>query len=125
MILTRPYRVELWLPRLPRMNTSDRIHRWLAIKERDAIFAEVSGLLWGKVPSEPLPWSRVVVTRCSGSREPDAENLSQGGKHIFDALVHYRVLADDSPRHVKRVYRWKPAKRGKGGVRVLIAELER
>lgn len=120
MTAPTPYHVTLHLPMLPRMNTSDRVHRWVQIKEKKAIEQAVGAQLMGRVPKHPLERTRVRVTRRSGSRRPDFENLTQGAKHIFDALTLYGVIVDDGPEFVEREYLWEPAKRGKGFVSVEI-----
>lgn len=74
----------------------------------------------GRWPAQPLSRARVTITRAS-TREPDYDNLTQGGKFILDGLVKAGVLVDDSPAVVGRPeYLWERAPRGMGSVRIQV-----
>lgn len=90
--------------------------------ERDVGFAVRAA---GK-PHAPLELARVVLTRCSAS-EPDPDNLAASFKPVVDALVAAGVLSGDEPHRFegrRPEYRWEPAPRHQGRVRVEVEERE-
>lgn len=111
---------------LPPMNTADGLHRWSRTKLRKVWESKVIAAVLLELkrwPAKPLERARVTIVRCS-TREPDFENLTQGGKFILDGLVKAGVLADDAPKVIGRPdYQWEPAPRGKGCVRVRVEEV--
>lgn len=121
--------LDLTIPGLPPMNTAGphggshwsrtRIKRqW----EGHVCAAVLTAL--GRWPAAPLERARVTITRCS-TREPDFDNLAQGGKFILDGLVKAGVLADDSPKVIGRPeYLWEPAPAAQGCVRVRVEEVD-
>lgn len=126
-----PYRLRLELPGLSRVNTAaTRASRWRQYREARRLQELVVLLVpRRKRPSAPLSRARVTLTRHS-SVEPDHEQLAMGFKAVLDALTargrgpRARVLEDDSPRHVERVYRWEKAPPGAGRLTVLVEALE-
>lgn len=124
------YRLELRLPGLPTMN--QKLHWRVEARERAKWREAVSlfAISQGR-PPEPLQRARVTMTRHSGSREPDHDNLAFSFKGCLDGLqvpkrpgeVGASVIVDDSPRHVERVYRWEPEKPRKGHIRILVEEI--
>jgi hypothetical protein len=121
--------LELAIPGLPPMNTAGphggshwsrtaTKRKW----EGRVCVAVLEAL--GRWPTVPLEQARVTITRCS-EREPDYDNLTQGGKFLLDGLVKARVLVDDSPKVIGRPdYRWEHAPRGAGCVKILVEASE-
>lgn len=67
-----------------------------------------------------LGQARLTLTRYS-ARCPDADNLAVSFKPVVDALVHWKVLADDNPDIIGTPeYRWEKAPRGEGRIRVVV-----
>lgn len=117
--------LDLTLDGLPPMNTADRTHHWSAYRLKRAWEGKVCAAVLhelGRWPERPLDRARVTITRCS-TREPDFENLTQGGKFLLDGLVKAGVLADDSPKVIGRPeYLWEAAPRGAGSVRIRVED---
>lgn len=117
------------LPGLPPMNTAGShggSHWSRTIIKRKWEGKVVSAVLEAlrRWPAEPLERARVTIVRCS-TREPDYDNLAQGGKFILDGLVKAGVIADDSPQVIGRPdYRWEKAPPAKGCVRVRVEEID-
>lgn len=115
--------LDLTLDGLPPMNTADRTHHWSAYRLKRAWEGKVCAAVLhelGRWPERPLDRARVTITRCS-TREPDFENLAQGGKFLLDGLVKAGVIADDSPKVIGRpTYLWERAPRGGGCVRINV-----
>ena len=84
-------------------------------------------LLQHKLPVKPLERANLECIRFS-SRAPDHDGLVMSFKPIVDALKPaggFRgVIADDSPRHVQRLYRWAQCEPSKGRIRVLVSECQ-
>lgn len=117
------YRLDISLPGLPPMNSADATH-W---RTRRAIRLKWEAAVWhatiGKRPEKPLVQARVTIVRRS-TREPDFENLTQGGKFLLDGLVRCRVLADDSPAIIGQpTYLWEKAPPRKGHVSITVEGL--
>lgn len=74
-------------------------------------------------PPSPLKHSIVTLTRRS-SVQPDDDNLAASWKSVLDSLKrgHGAIIWDDSPKHIKLVSQWEPAKRGQGGIRIEVCE---
>ena len=109
---------------LPPMNTADGMH-W---RKRNKLKIDWEARVYYAVihdrPENPLPKARVSVTRCS-TREPDFENLAQGGKFLLDGLVKAGVIADDKPSVIGQPeYLWIKAKPKHGSVRITVEEVE-
>ncbi len=114
------YSLAFELPGLPRMNSSDRMSKWVAIKERDKWRNATIDACRGKAPCEPLSRARVWFTRFS-TIEPDFTNLVQGFKHIEDGLVDAGIIVDDKPSVIGQpVVTWERAHKGKGRVSVRV-----
>lgn len=119
--------LELVIPGLPPMNTagSHGGSHWsrttVKRKWESLVCAAVLEAL-GRWPAKSLDRARVTITRCS-TREPDFDNLTQGGKFILDGLVKAGVITDDSPAVIGRPeYLWQKSPRGMGSVRITVEE---
>lgn len=116
--------LDITLDGLPPMNTADRRGRWVMIRAKREWESKVCGavlMALGRWPESPMKRAHVTITRYSGVREPDFENLTQGGKFLLDGLVKAGVLEDDSPKVIGQpTYKWEPAKRGEGRVRIQV-----
>lgn len=115
--------LDLEIQGLTPINTADGLNRWSRQRLRKAWEGKVASavlMALGRWPAAPLDRARVTIVRCS-TREPDFENLAQGGKFILDGLVKAGVIVDDSPVVIGRPdYRWERAPRGQGSVRVRV-----
>lgn len=115
--------LDLTLDGLPPMNTADRTHHWSAYRLKRAWEGKVCAAVLhelGRWPERPLDRARVTITRCS-TREPDFENLTQGGKFLLDGLVKAGVIVDDSPGVIGRPeYLWVKGEPAKGSVRIQV-----
>ena len=118
------YELHIRLIGLPPMNTADGANRWARKNDRDCWYRAVSVACTGRLPSSPLGKARVRITRRSASaREPDFENLTQGGKHLLDGLVRCGVLLDDNPDVIGRTdYVWEKAPPKGGNVTIDVWE---
>lgn len=119
--------INLTIPGLPPMNTSDRVSPWAHRKlkknwESHVCVAVLEAL--GRWPEAPFQRARVTITRCSTS-EPDFDNLVQGGKFLLDGLKVAGVIVDDSPDVIGRPdYHWESAPPGKGCVRIRVESID-
>ena len=117
--------LELEIPGLPPINSSDRLTRWTAIKLRNKWTSAVCTAVLvsaGKWP-EPMKRAKITITRCSATR-PDYDNLVQGGKHLIDGLRRARVILDDDHDTIgEPVYLWEYAPRSAGCVRIRVEEV--
>jgi hypothetical protein len=106
------------------MNASDRLSRWLAIKERNT-WREATILACKRnEPPEPLQRARVWFTRYS-TIEPDFTNLVQGFKHIEDGLVEAGIIVDDKPSIIGQPScTWEKASPKHGKVRVRVESVD-
>lgn len=74
--------------------------------------------------SPPCQRAHVTLTRGS-SREPDFEALVVSFKPVVDALVRAGVIQDDNPKVIGQpTYKWEPAGRGKGFIRVKVESIK-
>jgi hypothetical protein len=120
------YKLELDLSRLPPLQSAGTTGGHWATRVREkkwwthqiAWHVKVDG-----APETPLMRARVTFTRCSPT-EPDADNLYASVKYPLDALVSAKVLASDKPSNVDLVCRWEYAKRGQGGLRIKVEEMQ-
>lgn len=115
-----PYEIEFEIDGLPPINSADGTH-W---RKRQKLRKDWENRVWimttNRKPGAPLARARVTITRFS-ARQPDFENLAQGGKFLLDGLVKVGVLVDDKPAVIGQpVYLWEkyPAKLGKVRIRV-------
>jgi Holliday junction resolvase RusA-like endonuclease len=120
------YRLELSLAKLPDLQAAGQVPKHWAVRNREKVWWRNQIAWWvvskGK-PEKPLQRASVTLTRCS-TQEPDTGNLAASFKAIEDALVHAGVLEDDCPRVCRPVYAWERAKRGQGGVRIVVESTE-
>lgn len=120
--------LEFELPGLPPMNTANGWHWRKRKKSKDewvlrTTCAAKCEIL--KLKSEGrvfIPWDKATVELIRFStREPDFDNLVQGGKFIMDGLVRAGVIRDDKPSVIGQpVYLWEKAKPKEGKVRVRV-----
>ena len=118
------YRFAFELEGLPPMNTADGMH-W---RKRNKLKIDWEARVYYAVihdrPEKPLSKARVSVTRCS-TREPDFENLAQGGKFLLDGLVKAGILEDDCPRVIGQPeYLWEPARPKHGKVIITVESVD-
>lgn len=123
------YKIEFTIRDLPDLQAAASKGHWRAKhaetkRWHERVRAIVLGDYW--LPDKPLSQARVVFERHS-SREPDYTNLVASMKPIEDGLVRCGVLEDDKPSNYvggAPTYRWVPAKRGEGKVRVIVDEVD-
>lgn len=116
------YRLSIEIPRLPPMNSSRRVNRWVEIKEKKLWAAEVAAATHGKRPPKPLERAKVTFIRRSGSREPDYGNLVASFKHVEDGLIGL-IIVDDKPSVIGHPeYKWEKASPKKGSIIVRVEE---
>ncbi len=115
------YSLDITIPGLPPMNTSDGGNWQRRFRAKKRWEREVFTATRGMLPEKPLDRARVTITRHSGSRRPDFENLTQGGKALLDGLVKVGVIADDRPEVIGQPdYLWEPAPPKHGKVRIQV-----
>lgn len=121
--------LDITIPGIPPMNTAGPhggSHWGRTTTKRQWESKVVAAVLeaLGRWPAQPLERARVTITRAS-TREPDYDNLTQGGKFLLDGLVKAGVLVDDSPRVIGRPeYRWEQAAPAQGYVRIQVESVE-
>ena len=116
------YSLEFELDGLPPMNSADGMHWRVRRKLRIDWELRVELACRGRKPTEPLPRAQVEISRFS-SREPDFENMAQGGKFLLDGLVKCGVLLDDRPSVIGQpVYRCSKIAPKQGKVRISVFE---
>jgi len=116
------YTLEFELDGLPPMNSADGMHWRVRRKLRIDWEFRVDLACRGRKPETPLPKAQVKILRFS-SREPDFENLAQGGKFLLDGLVKCGVLEDDRPSVIGQpIYKWIKASPKQGKVRIEVFE---
>ena len=126
----KPYRIVLRVDRLPRLNTSDNVHRWVRLRERDTWRVLLRAAVGRQArPRAPLERARVQFTRHS-CRQPDDDNIPGSFKAIRDLLQSPAVysgglgiIASDDPEHLVTEYLWERAPRGEGWVEIVVEEL--
>jgi Holliday junction resolvase RusA-like endonuclease len=114
------------LPGLPRSLNGSHGH-WRAAaaerkKWRTAASTEAFYILCGSPARKTIPWShvKIVCTRFSSS-PMDFDNLVASFKPILDGIRDAAVITDDTQAVItQREYLWKPDKRGKGRVEVVV-----
>lgn len=119
--------LDITLPGLPPTNTADRrspfVYHALSKRWKKRVTVAVLEAL-KRWPSQPLDRARVTIVRRS-TREPDFDGLVHGGKFLLDGLVLAGVIVDDKPSVIGQpVYRWEPAKRGQGGVQIVVESVD-
>lgn len=122
--MSEPYHLHIVLLGAPPMNTADDTHWRKKKRDKHRWYDAVAAYCYGKRPRRPLKCARVRITRhTAANREPDFENLTQGGKYLLDGLVRCGVLADDNPEVIGRPeYLWERAPRGRAHVTVEVWE---
>jgi hypothetical protein len=120
------YKLELSLAKLPDLQAAGQVPKHWAVRNREKVWWRNQIAWWvvskGK-PEKPLQRASVTLTRCS-TQEPDRDNLFASMKHILDSLVHAQVIENDKPSCIDLVCRWERAKRGQGGVRIVVEAME-
>ena len=127
------YRLELVVPRLPRLNTSSWVH-WRVKHSDRGDWAVLMRAALGDAPkpAQPLERSRLTFERHSSS-EPDYTNLVQSFKLIEDLLQPpsprnpggISIIANDARINVGvPEFKWEKAQRNKGYVRIIVEEVE-
>ena len=118
------YRLEIEIPRLPKMNSSRRVNRWTEIREKDLWTEEIAAATVGKRPPEPLKRAKVTYIRRS-SAEPDFTNLAASFKHPEDGLVRAGIILDDKPSVIGYPELvWERVPPRKGGIVIRVEEIE-
>lgn len=80
----------------------------------------VSFQIIDSIPEKPLQKASIVCTRFS-SRKPDYDGLAGSFKSVIDALVHFKVIEDDTPDVIGHPdYKWEKCPPRKGKIRVII-----
>jgi Holliday junction resolvase RusA-like endonuclease len=120
--------LEFEMDGLPPMNTANGWHWRRRKKAKDEWINKVYYAARNAIPvefrQEPLSRAKVTLIRCS-TREPDFDNLVQGGKFIMDGLVKAGVILDDKPSVIGQpVYLWQKASPKQGKVRVRVEAVE-
>ena len=116
------YHLELNIQGLPRVNTSDNRHWRARQRSKNMWYRAVFVESFDRRPSQPLERARVRITRHS-TREPDFDNLVQGGKFLLDGLTQCKIILDDKPSVIGQPeYRWEKAPPRKGHVTVEVWE---
>lgn len=110
------------LPGLPPMNISDKQH-WRRVGQSARSWRQtacVTARSHGP-PKKPLRAARLVLTRMSGHRSPDYDNLVISFKPIVDGLRDAKVITDDNMQVIGiPEYRWERRAPKKGRVRVEV-----
>ncbi|MBM9401579.1 hypothetical protein JUN65_08265 [Gluconacetobacter azotocaptans] len=70
----------------PVLNVLMRQNRWDRAKNKRALGREIAAALGGRLPSEPIEWARVTVTRFSVGM-PDQDGAAGGIKDLLDVLT--------------------------------------
>jgi len=118
---TNPYHLVIEIAGLPSMNSSGFRNHWARRGEKHRWYEEVRIAVRGRCPARPLTLAQVEITRHSGSRRPDYDNLVQGGKFLLDGLVRSGVLSGDNPGVIGvPIYLWAPAKPRCGHVKIKV-----
>lgn len=117
------YQLEIEIPRLPALNSSRRVNRWVEIKEKKLWEEEVFVATRGKQPPNPLERAKVTFIRRS-SMTSDHDNLVASFKHVQDGLIHAGIIVDDRPGVIGQpTYRWEQVSPGKGSVVIRVEEI--
>lgn len=138
------YHLDLKIDYLPSMNTAaTRRHHMAAGKAAKQMRMVVVGMVGSeRRPKEPLRRARIRCERHSfGVREPESENLQMSFKAAIDALTmsYFKkdkrapgggwwiqradVLIDDTPEVLERDYKWFPAPKKQGFIRLVVDEI--
>ena len=117
------YRLEIILHGLPSLQRQVWSH-WTKVRaERDRWRDLVAVVTARRRPSTPLQKADIYFTRFS-TREPDYTNMVASYKPVEDALVHLRILEDDSPKViVSRGYAWEKCSPRGGYIKLEIQEV--
>ena len=117
------YTLDIEIPRLPAMNSSRRVSRWVEIAEKNLWAEEIAAETHRKIPPEPLKRANVTFIRRS-SLEPDYDNLVASFKHVQDGLIGL-IIVDDKPSVIGHPdYKWEPAPPKKGSIVIRVEEIE-
>lgn len=118
----QPYRLELELRGLPRLQPNERWH-WAARYRHDKRWREWVGrsARHAGLPARPLERAVIECTRYS-VRACDVDNCFASWKPLLDGLKRV-VIVDDSPDHVTVLSRWERcASRKEQRVRIVVEE---
>lgn len=119
------YILEIEIPRLPKLNSSRRVHRWTEIKEKNLWTEEIAAATVGKRPPEPLKRAKVTYIRRSYGRDPDYDNLVGSWKHVQDALIRAGIIVDDTPAVIGQPeYLAEKASPKKGSIVIRVEEID-
>lgn len=97
-------------------------NRHAKARKRDETIAAVRAVLPLGARNAAVDCCEVTVTRY-GRNLVDWDNLGGGLKFVLDALVHWKVIADDSPRIIRRMTMQQEIDRRLPRVRVEIVPL--
>jgi hypothetical protein len=118
------YKLELTIPQLPPLQAANGRKHWRVRWREEQTWKQ--RVQWAALargtPEEPVRRARIVCTRLS-TQQPDGDNLATSFKPCLDGLKGL-VIVDDSPEHVTVSYGWERAKRGQGGVRIVVEAME-
>lgn len=109
---------------------ADKMHWRTRAKYRKAWHSAVhwelrnNGWTGNILPPPPFEKAKLVCTRHSAGKAPDADNLAYSFKVILDGLVRSGVLVDDSPEHVVVEYHHKKAPRNRGYVSIEVTNTD-
>ncbi len=118
-----PYRVAFWIKGLP-PTLNGRFSPAMKWKSNLEWYEKVKAELVGKLPPAPLKRARITLTRHSGARRPDFDNLVSGFKPVLDALKKHGVISDDRSDEIGiPEYLWAKASPGKSHITVVVEEI--
>jgi hypothetical protein len=119
--------IPIFLPKLPNQLLGARwfirsaeAKKWKRLVGDALVEAEWQRQVF-KAPDPPLPMkkARITLTRCS-PRQCDFDGLVGSMKPVLDALVHQKVIEDDTPEHVSCDYVWEKTTKLKQGIRIEV-----
>jgi hypothetical protein len=120
------YKLTLEIPRLPKLQAANGREHWRVRYNEERWWKHQVGwhAMAKGLPRTPLTRARIVCVRRS-TTEPDHDNLAASFKPAIDGLKLCGVIEDDKPAVIgKPEYGWERAKRGQGGVRILVEAIE-
>ncbi len=91
--------IDVVIPRIaPTLNRWQRLH-YIARKKEKMAWVQHFMLTIGQ-PKKTIEKCTISIDRYACGPLPDWDNAYCSAKPILDALVMYRVIVDDSPKHV-------------------------
>lgn len=119
------YRITLEIPELAPLNSADATNRWQRHGARKRWRDWIRTATCTSRPPAPLAHAIVRITRCSGSRHPDFDNLSHAAKFVLDGLQRAEIIQDDGPEHIgQAILAWSPARQRLGQTIVQVIEVD-